>query len=127
MAAFDALHRGGVDLQITADLGALDEVFRFQVLHAFELPVGELDDGALDEIWGERRGEHCTGRGGRSRGRNEPRQSGNDGQMELGLDHCARSRLMVRATGGFRSLSLEGHGSDVRARECGGKLCGLAR
>lgn len=127
VAAFDALHRGRVDLQLAADLGALDEVFCFQVLHTLELPVGQLDDGALDKIRGERRGEHSAGRGRRSGGRDEPRQGRNDGQMELGLDHPARSWPMVRAAGGLQTLSFEGHGGDVRARECGGEFGGLAR
>ena len=63
VAVRDPLHRAGVDLQVGADLRALDEVLRLQVLHFLQLPVGQLDDGAFHEV-GRQRG----GRGGGSSG-----------------------------------------------------------
>ena len=48
----DAHDGGGVHLEVSGDLGAGHEVLRLQVLHPLQVSVGQLDDGALDEVRG---------------------------------------------------------------------------
>ena len=49
---FHPHHGARVDLEVSADVSAADEVVGAKFLDAFQLPVGQLDDGALHEVGG---------------------------------------------------------------------------
>ncbi len=110
MTAVDALYCAGVNLKLIADLSTLNEILCLQVLYLLQIPICQLDDGALGEVrgqwrgWGWRRSSQQAGRGWNHR------------QMQLGLNHsCSRVRVWGWS---LKSLYFWGHWGDESMGHC---------